>query len=78
MALELNLPRQRHLEQLKLVSRIEEGEVKPRGNDKGIGFPKSRITLPGRVKCHATFKQEKETELSSMTVKKCFRLFSLP
>ena len=78
MALELDLPRQRHLEQLELISRVKEGEVKPRGNDKGIGFPESRITLPGCVKCHAAFKQEEETELSCVTVKKFFRLLDLP
>ena len=78
MALELGLPRQRHLEKFELVSRVEEGEVKPSGNDKGIGFPESRITLPGGVKCHAALKQEEETELSCVTVKKCFRLFGLP
>ena len=58
MALEFRRRRQRHLEQLELVGWVEEGEVKPRGNNKGIGFPEAYITLPCCVKCHAAFKQE--------------------
>ena len=78
MALKLSLPRERHLEQLELVSRVEEGKIKPRRNYEGISFPESRITLPGCVKCHTTFKQEEETKVSYVIVKKCSGLLGLP
>ena len=68
MALEPGLARKRHLEQLEPVSRVKEGKVKPRRNYEGIGFLEARIMLPGYVKCHGSFQQEEETELSSVTV----------